>query len=715
MKNFYEKRINYFEGLDMSLYQGETVKVYLADLVHGVSLARQEFVVPLNVANIGAYINKVFEDNVSVSLYKYPAELISDIDSERPTLLGLSLYAWNADLNRKIGQYIKKYYPDVLIVMGGPSMRQSLKDIEDFLRCNKWLDAFVIYEGERPFAEILNYVLEKGPKLNDLRNDNIKNVAYLAGDNFYCNLSSDFGDLNELPSPYLTGILDRFLEDGLVPLFETNRGCPFSCTFCTWGLASLNKVRRYPIERVFAELDYVSGKFPNHWEWIIADANFGMFERDIEIAKKLSEIRKRTPELKEICTWDTKNKQDRTKKISEILERYTASKHYSCNNMATLAVQNLSKTVISNIGREDIHSEDLFEIVNDYHSRGIAVATDVMYVLPGESFEDAMDTMSKCFDIGFDYLAYRRTLMLPGCEMETAESREKFGLKTKFVIHRGSYGEYSTKNEALRVVEFDETIVGSSRFSEQEALDFHVLTWLAYYAWNHARVRPLLKYLMDKYNINAADFLLKILNCDKQAFPFFGEFINNLYNDLTKTMFNSSEEMNEYYGKDENWSSLSSFIKVELRCNALLYSERVLFEDLCKVIEHSVGGLTHDRTLMDILNYTKEGFIDLHKIVEMKSLSEKNLEIVADALPYITNDNEYEFSNGDTYNIKLFKSPNEQSKTRDILLNNRYLSDPIFAVACLLDISYESCVYNYEILPQELNKMSSQIIGEHGN
>ena len=154
---------------------------------------------------------------------------------------------------------------------------------------------------------------------------------------------------------------------------------------------------------------------------------------------------------------------------------------------------------------------------------------------------------------------------------------------------------------------------------------------------------------------------------------------------------------------------------MELRCNALLYSERVLFEDLCKVIEHSVGGLTHDRTLMDILNYTKEGFIDLHKIVEMKSLSEKNLEIVADALPYITNDNEYEFSNGDTYNIKLFKSPNEQSKTRDILLNNRYLSDPIFAVACLLDISYESCVYNYEILPQELNKMSSQIIGEHGN
>jgi len=689
--------------------------VYLADLVHGISLARQEFVVPLNVANIGAYIKKVFEDNVSVSLYKYPAELISDIDSKRPTVLGLSLYAWNADLNRKIGQYIKKYYPDVLIVMGGPSIRQSLKDIEDFLRCNKWLDAFVIYEGERPFAELLNYVLEKGPKLNDLRNDNVKNVAYLAGDNFYCNLSSDFGDLNELPSPYLTGLLDKFLKDGLIPLFETNRGCPFSCTFCTWGLASLNKVRKFSMERVLAELDYVSGKFPNHLQWIFADANFGIFERDIEISQKICEIRKRTPGLKEIISWDAKNKQDRTKEIAEILQRHTSSKHYTCRNMVTLAVQNLSKAVLNNIGREDIHLKDLPVIVNDYHSKGIAVYTDIMYILPGESFEDAMDTMRECFDIGFDYLAYRRTLMLPGCEIETAESREKFGLKTKFAIHRGSYGEYTSKNGALRVAEFDETIVGSSRFSEQDALTFHVLTWLVFYAWNHGRLRPLLKYLMSKYNINAADFLLKILNCDKQAFPHFGEFINNLHNDLTKTMFNSSEELYGYYAKEENWSSLRDFIKVELRCNALLYSDHVLFEDLCKVIEHSVGGLTHDRTLMDILNYTKEGFVDLHKIIEKEGLSEKNLEIVADALPYITNDKEYEFNNGDTYNIKFFKSPSEQSKARDILLNNGYSSNPVFAVACLLDISYESCVYDYEILPQELNEMSSQIIGEHGN
>ena len=40
-----------------------------------------------------------------------------------------------------------------------------------------------------------------------------------------------------LPSPYLSGHLDEFLRAGMVPLFETNRGCPFRCTFCAWGLA----------------------------------------------------------------------------------------------------------------------------------------------------------------------------------------------------------------------------------------------------------------------------------------------------------------------------------------------------------------------------------------------------------------------------------------------------------------------------------------------
>ena len=39
-------------------------------------------------------------------------------------------------------------------------------------------------------------------------------------------------DLTLIPSPYLSGRLDQFLDGKLMPVIQTNRGCPFSCTFC---------------------------------------------------------------------------------------------------------------------------------------------------------------------------------------------------------------------------------------------------------------------------------------------------------------------------------------------------------------------------------------------------------------------------------------------------------------------------------------------------
>lgn len=39
-------------------------------------------------------------------------------------------------------------------------------------------------------------------------------------------------DLDEIPSPYLTGALDEFFAvPNLGPMIETVRGCPYSCTF----------------------------------------------------------------------------------------------------------------------------------------------------------------------------------------------------------------------------------------------------------------------------------------------------------------------------------------------------------------------------------------------------------------------------------------------------------------------------------------------------
>ena len=101
--------------------------------------------------------------------------------------------------------------------------------------------------------------------------------------------------IDEIPSPWLTGVLDEFFDGKLAPMIETNRGCPFTCTFCVQGVRWYTKVhyfsqgppaggdrlhRRVAIKEQLPEMGFLR----------IADSNYGMFERDIEISSYIGEI-----------------------------------------------------------------------------------------------------------------------------------------------------------------------------------------------------------------------------------------------------------------------------------------------------------------------------------------------------------------------------------------------------------------------------------------
>ena len=68
--------------------------------------------------------------------------------------------------------------------------------------------------------------------------------------------------LDELPSPYLNGTFDEMIQrygDKITgALWETNRGCPYSCTFCDWGNADVNKIKKYDLSRLYNEIQWIS-------------------------------------------------------------------------------------------------------------------------------------------------------------------------------------------------------------------------------------------------------------------------------------------------------------------------------------------------------------------------------------------------------------------------------------------------------------------------
>ena len=63
-------------------------------------------------------------------------------------------------------------------------------------------------------------------------------------------------EFSNLPSPYLAGTLDQFFPADLDNLFETNRGYPYSCTFCNDGHQMRNKAFWKPHDLIQSELEH---------------------------------------------------------------------------------------------------------------------------------------------------------------------------------------------------------------------------------------------------------------------------------------------------------------------------------------------------------------------------------------------------------------------------------------------------------------------------
>ena len=94
-------------------------------------------------------------------------------------------------------------------------------------------------------------------------------------------------DLDIIPSPFLTGLFDAYADvPGTAVTIETNRGCPYGCTFCDWGSATLSRIRKFDLQRVFDEIEWCA---KTHMQGIgPADSNFGIFERDVGIAERVA-------------------------------------------------------------------------------------------------------------------------------------------------------------------------------------------------------------------------------------------------------------------------------------------------------------------------------------------------------------------------------------------------------------------------------------------
>ncbi len=552
--------------------------VYLADLAHDYLPARQ--FVPLGIGYLASYSNSIFGEKVEFHLFKSVDRLLDKCEACEPDLVGFANYTWNERLNAFAGGRLRKRFPELPIIMGGPNIDTDEKGIGEFLGIYPFVDVYCIYNGEISFSNIIQHCLKNPTKKNQvemLRSAPIPGgYSLFEGDLRGSPNNSEVKDLDFIPSPYLTGILDPFLKEGFIPLIETNRGCPFLCTFCVWGVAALNKIQKFSVDRVYRDLDYVTQIGENYPNLIFADANFGILKRDVDIAKYIRKVYEDTGTFSSVELYWSKSAQEHIVEIGRILGHLTNT---------YIAFQSLDDGVLDAIKRSNISTTRLVSLIARLKEYTHTTRTDILVGLPGESFDSHLQSLNKALSYGVNDILGGEVQLLPGSEMNTRESRDKFGLKTKYRFFEGASGIY--KGETI--FELQEVIRETNDMAETEMTRLRALRALFFGGLTLGDLRPLVPYLTNK-GVRLTD-LLKNVILQGSDHPVLCETFEWLGKQISAEWFETVEEADLFLRDPQNSSNFFSdkmFTKLNFAFTAYLLLHPNQFEAYYHQIEKEV-------------------------------------------------------------------------------------------------------------------------------
>ena len=514
-------------------------KVYSADLTH-TGNGTMALTFPLGTAYVVSYAKKILEKDFSFKLFKYQDRLSQAISNDPPDILALSNYCWNIELGYTLVKWAKSINPDLIVIIGGPNFPTEDFEKKDFLKNRPLIDFYIESEGEIGFVKVLEKLRKYDFNTETLKKaqESIVNCCYLSGDHLIQAKIERIKDVNILPSPYLEGIMDEFFELPLIPMIETTRGCPFSCTFCADGLSFKNKIYSYDLQRVKDELKYICDKVKNMDELRFSDLNFGMYKQDVETAEYVAELQSKYGYPKLIRASLGKNRPDRIIQVAKILKGTL---------IMGAAQQSSDEEVLENIKRINISQKaygELLQFMNKTNKKA-KTFTEFILGIPGDSKKTHFNSLKHGVDNGVNTIRMFQAILLSGTEMANSETREKFKLLTKHRVLTGAVGRYQFGEKNIPVTEIEEIIVGSKDMTFDDYLSCRKMDLLIETFHNNALFEEFFLSL-KKLGISEWECLVYIYEHDELYTPKMTEVMSSYIKATKDGLYDSYEQAKEY-------------------------------------------------------------------------------------------------------------------------------------------------------------------------
>lgn len=325
------------------------------------------------------------------------AAMMRSIMANRPQLVAFSLYLWNRQQVLQLCCDLRRQYPELFIIAGGP---EASADAATVIKEGE-LDGVICGEGELPFAQLVNQLNSSEPPVA------IPGFLAKGNDSSHSVTPAICPDLAQLPSPWLTATLP--LTEGCGVLWEVARGCRFNCAFC-YDAKGQQGVRPLPLERLQAELQlFVEKNVAQIW---ILDSTFNAPpQRGKQLLQLLIE---QAPQI-----------HFHLEAKADFLDQETAELLAQLSCSVQIGLQSADPKVLKPLNRT-LKPGQMSQALQLLSNVGVTYGLDLIYGLPGDNHSGFVNSLDFTLQQQPNQVDIFPLAILPGTELHQRQS--EFGI-----------------------------------------------------------------------------------------------------------------------------------------------------------------------------------------------------------------------------------------------------------------------------------------------
>lgn len=387
-----------------------------------------------------------------------------------PDLCAFSVYVWNRQYTLELARAIKRRWHNCILVFGGPEVSSSWLQYD-------FADCLVLGEGEDSLVQILDRVQNAG---------SLERIVK----------TTRKGSLHDVPSPYASGVFDSLIAANPDVVwsapFETNRGCPYSCTFCDWGGLTQSKIKKFPMDRIQADIDWLS-RHPVKTIFI-TDANFGIFrDRDLEIARRIGAWIDQGSSLEYISMNYAKMSNET---VFEIAKEFG-----NVNKGITFSVQSMNPSTLKAIKRENMKTRDIQDLITLGDRFGLHHYTELILGLPEETLESWKHGICQLLELGqHSRIEVLLAMIMENTEMFTHQVKQ-FDMRTIRVTEF-----VPLAIDECGIKESSEVVRQTSTMTTQDLIEAYMYSWMITHFHINNYSKLLAKYCRHVLQISYREF-----------------------------------------------------------------------------------------------------------------------------------------------------------------------------------------------------------------